>query len=129
MSRDVLVVDYNAEICEILATSLSLDQFNVTVATTAQAALGSLSEMPDVVLVEYRMPDFSCSNFIEHVQAQAPRTKIAVMSADAAGVSVALKYNVPFMIKPFNLTMVSRKLHELCNEEGDSPLGFESQGS
>ena len=84
-SGRVLVVEDDADLCELLAAGLNARGFAVTAVRTAEAGLGSAADGDfDVVLADVNLPGMSGLEFCARVVVDRPQLAVIVMTAFAS---------------------------------------------
>ena len=110
----ILVVDDEPRACAGLEQLLRDEGYEVATAANAYRGLDLLGTLrPEVVLVELRMPGLDGLEFMEHVRAVSPATRIFVMAAcGSVGAAVdAMKRGADdFIEKPIDPTALCRRL-------------------
>lgn len=76
----VLVVDDEAELADLYATYLH-DDYNVLVATGGEAALATLDDRIDVVLLDRRMPEPRGEAVLEQIRERSLDCRVALVTA------------------------------------------------
>lgn len=85
ISTRVLVVDDHIMVSELLALSISKepDLALVGVVGTVDEALELVArERPDVVLVNYRLPDFDCVDVVRRLVKESPLSRVVMLSGN-----------------------------------------------
>ena len=78
---NILVIDDDADICMLLNRYLSKNGFNVTTAYSGKAALESItSQIPDIVLCDFRLEDMSGSDLLEKIKQNNPHVPVIIMT-------------------------------------------------
>jgi CheY-like chemotaxis protein len=128
MSIRVLVVDDTEHVCRMLAEMLTLDGFTVvgTAPSGADALRDSLIEKPDVVIMDYKMPEIDGLTAARAIRAALPDQAIilytAYMSpsvaeaARAAGIALCVG-------KHEGLQQLERHITEICRDLRIAPNG------
>ena len=76
----VLVVDDEPSICDLYADHLR-DEYDVTTATSGEAALEALGDDVDVVLLDRRMPDLRGEAVLERIRDWGLQCRVALVTA------------------------------------------------
>ena len=78
---NILVIDDDADICMLLNRYLSKNGFNVTTAYSGKAALESIAtQVPDIVLCDFRLEDMSGSDLLEKIKQNNPQVPVIIMT-------------------------------------------------
>lgn len=78
---NILVIDDDADICLLLNRYLSKNGFNVTTAHSGKIALDSIaSQVPDIVLCDFRLEDMNGSELLEKIKANNPQVPVIIMT-------------------------------------------------
>ena len=123
MGRHILIIDDHKDICEVIAAALTTANFRVSYATDRDGAYNALKNSADAIVLDYVMPGEFCRSLLQDLKANRPKTRIVLMSVDPSARMVAEEFDLPFMLKPFNLSELTILLKGLCDEEGDRSLG------
>lgn len=108
MKKKVMVVDDEPDTRELMQIILESKGFDVSVFGDAHKALESLKKgkLPDILLLDMRMPGLSGPDFCEEVRKdpKMKKLKIAFFTASTEeDKSILKKYNVlGFIFKPFD---------------------------
>ena len=112
-SLHVLVVDDESLIRWSLAEALAGSGHTVTEASDGETALHALTsgtELPDVVLLDYRLPDSNDLTLLSRIRQLAPRSRVILMTA----------YGTPELVKgalelgAYRIVSKPFQLHELA---------------
>src|ERR1051325_11039473 len=105
-SKRILVVEDDAGIAKLLRDNLTIDGFQVKVATTAHEALTSCqSFMPDLVLLDITLPDQSGFDLCQILR-QGGRRHIIIVSARGQKADKIRGLNLgadDYITKPFDM--------------------------
>jgi two-component system chemotaxis response regulator CheY len=120
MTMHALVVDDSATIRKVLRAYLERLGFAVTVAADGRQGLDCLKAMerPDVVLVDWNMPEMDGIAFVRAVRADAAHAAVPLMmvttNGDLPHVVEALDAGAnEYIMKPFTAAMMREKLELL----------------
>jgi two-component system chemotaxis response regulator CheY len=115
-----LVVDDSSTIRKILTAYLETLGFDVSIAVNGRDGLERLKQMekPDVVLVDWNMPEMDGLSFLRAVRATDDYAALPVMmvttNAELSNVTEALDAGAnEYLMKPFTAAMVREKLELL----------------
>jgi len=84
----VAIVDDHIIVSEMLALSISKESDLAlvgVVGNTVDAMKLVRRELPDVLLMNYRLPDGDCVGTIKGILIESPKTRVVVLSASAEG--------------------------------------------
>ncbi len=78
---NILVIDDDVDICMLLNRYLSKNGFNVTTAYSGKLALESIaSQVPDIVLCDFRLEDMNGSELLEKIKQSNPQVPVIIMT-------------------------------------------------
>jgi two-component system, OmpR family, response regulator len=102
--KRVLVVEDEPDIVDLLVVGLEAHGYAVSSAPTRDDALSIFREdLPDVILMDYRMPGLGAAEFLEDVRRKGTNTRVVLMSAEPAVRDVADKLGLEHALpKPFD---------------------------
>lgn len=102
----VLVVDDEPRMAEAVAAALTLDGYDCVSCTTAGQALDLLrTQMADVIVTDWRMPQMDGFALLRHVRAQWPGTPVILLTAygDIPSAVAAMREGAfDYLTKPFD---------------------------
>ena len=102
---NILVIDDEIDICEVLELALSLEGYGVQAAHNRESALRLAQEAaPEIILLDYRMPDLDARDFVAQLKAQNIQAPVVLMTGanDAADKAKELGFE-HVLCKPFDL--------------------------
>ena len=106
-SVNVLIVDDELPICDLLEEVLSINGYRVVVATSGKEAIRKFQEvMPDLVLLDIRMPDMSGLEVLGRIRELDRNAGVIMLSAfgDFNTIQEALNRGASYyMEKPIEL--------------------------
>ncbi|MCP4396168.1 MAG: response regulator [bacterium] len=114
----ILIVDDEKDIRDLLRTTLERRQYKPLEVATGKACLNLLSSLtPDVILLDYKLPDVSGLDVLKHIRENLPDIGVVLMTAygDEDLAIHAIEEHVdayirkPFMVESM-LTLVSQTL-------------------
>jgi CheY-like chemotaxis protein len=121
----VLVVDDTEHVRSMLVDMLELDGFDVVgeAASGGEAVGAAASNDPDVIVMDYKMPDMDGLSAARAIRATRPNQGIILytayldqkLEAEARDAGVALCIG-----KVEGLTQLERHIRELCRDFGDT---------
>ena len=83
MGNKVLVVDDDSDICGLVSTALKNKGLDVRTAETGGAGLAVFQEFsPDIVLLDYRLPDMSGSDVAKKIKESGKASEIITMTGE-----------------------------------------------
>ena len=119
-SGRVLVVEDDADLCELLAAGLNARGFAVTAVRTAEAGLGSAADGDfDVVLADVNLPGMSGLEFCARVVVDRPQLAVIVMTAFASmrtAIEAIRAGAYDYIEKPIDLDAVGLRVGRIVRE-------------
>jgi len=112
----VLVVDDDPDLAELVQTVLVLEGYRVVAAGNGQEAIEVVArELPELVLLDMRMPVMDGWGFAKAARPRWPAMKICVMTAavDARAWAQEVQANA-YLDKPFELNELIAVVERLC---------------
>ncbi|BAI61722.1 putative response regulator [Methanocella paludicola SANAE] len=105
MTNRVLVVDDNPDICDIVSIALKGKGIEVRTAETGNDGISIfLQFMPDIVLLDYKLPDMDGNDVAKKIKATGKATGIIRMTGEnVIGNDVDMSLYVGKLQKPFKL--------------------------
>ena len=102
--KRVLVVEDHPDTVELLIAGLEAHGYSVKSAATRDDALSIFSEdLPNVILMDYRMPGLSAEQFIKDVKKKNHKAKVVLMSAEPSVADKAEELGLEHTLsKPFD---------------------------
>ncbi|MEO5701797.1 MAG: response regulator [Casimicrobiaceae bacterium] len=112
----MLVVDDEDALLRVLALVLEDEGYRVITARNGRMALDACrSEVADVVVTDYMMPEMTGNDFIAALHAERPRVPVIVMSSlDEDVVARACKGHARFFRKPFDVPEFLRSIAHIA---------------
>jgi two-component system OmpR family response regulator len=114
-SLRVLVVDDEPSICELVATALRFEGFEVSTAGTGNEALeGVESTRPDLVILDVMLPDFDGFEVARRLADKGNTVPVLFLTARDATEDKVLGLNVggdDYVTKPFSLAELVARVH------------------
>ena len=116
--KRVLVVEDQPDIVELLVAGLEAHGYSVKSAPTRDDALSIFSEdLPNVILMDYRMPGLSAEEFIKDVKQKNHKAKVVLMSAEPRVADVAEELGLEHTLaKPFDYDMLLKTVDDAGGE-------------
>ncbi len=123
---NVLVVDDDAELCDLLSTALSREQHMVTTASSIATATRELERSsPDVVVLDLDLPDGSGLLLCQHLRRLLIPTAILILTAtgDVAARIRGLDAGADdYLVKPFAVAELRARVRALGRRRQHKPL-------
>ena len=117
----VLVVDDDADVCEIFREKLEHSGYRVETAATAEDALGRLKRFdPNVVITDLRVPGMSGLRLLERVKDAMPQVDVIVVTGheDMNSAVSAMKAGAfDYVVKPVRLREVEALVERCIREQ------------
>ena len=114
MSRQVLIVDDDAELAEMLGIVLRADGFEPTFAADGEAALMAFMENePDVILLDIGLPGIDGVGVCRQIRAKSARVPILMLTArsDAGDIVSGLEAGADdYVLKPFPIRVLIARI-------------------
>lgn len=127
MSR-LLLIDDDQELCELLASWLTQEGFQVTACHEAGGARQALSaQAPDAVVLDVMLPDGSGLELLKQLRGEHPDLPVLMLSARGEPLDRILGLELgadDYLAKPFELTELEARVKALLRR---SVLGGERQ--
>ena len=121
--RLVLLVEDEEPIADVLARSLRVRGFRVTIAPTGVAALRALTdEVPDVMLLDISLPDITGWEVLRRLTpADRARVPVVVFSASTLAPSRVEEFRPAGVLqKPFPIDALVRLIGEVTTETAEA---------
>jgi DNA-binding NtrC family response regulator len=119
MPKTILIVDDDPDIRESLEHALGRDGVAVRSAASAAQALNALQPVPDVVLLDVRMPEMSGLELLPLLRERAASADVVLMTAfdDMSTVVTAMRHGAAdFLVKPLDLHELRRVLGRIFED-------------
>jgi CheY-like chemotaxis protein len=112
----VLVVDDDPSIRESVAEILELEGYAPVTAGNGQEALAAVAHsVPDLVLLDMRMPIMDGWAFAREIAPKRAELKLLVMTAAQDAEAWANQVHADgFLAKPFDIDVMLAEVHRLC---------------
>jgi len=116
--KTVLLVDDNDIVRTMVSSVLSMDGYNVLVATNGSEALMTLNDYMhgiDLLITDLMMPEMDGKELAAQVSRTHPHVRIIFMSgfSDSELASASTNGDAPLFVKPFSLKILRAKVREL----------------
>ena len=115
----ILIIDDEGDVCYLLSKLLKQREFSLEqVNTLAQAQIILKEETPNIIFLDYNLPDGLGINFVDHVRENYPQIKIIMITAHDNAITKhrALKKGVDFFItKPFTSEQIYNCVDKLIS--------------
>ena len=107
----ILVVDDDNDVCRIVRSMLSHEQYQVQTGQSVADAFQAIEQKPfDVYVLDYKLPDGSGLDIAERIRSKGSEAPIILISCDNTSFSVASKAEkiriFDFLQKPFSREMM-----------------------
>lgn len=113
----ILVIDDDAPLARMIATTLRADGFDVATAPDGRNALEQIEHTcPDVIVLDLAMPLMDGREFYHTIRARGIATPVLILSAYGARSARSELGAEAFMPKPFDPSELSTKLQDLVSE-------------
>lgn len=125
----VLVIDDEPPIRKLLRMGLATANYQIVEAPNGKTALASLSEKPDLVILDLGLPDMDGHELLRTIRARDESVPIVVLSSrgDEAGKVRALDYGADdYVTKPFGMEELLARLRAALRHQlqvhGERPV-------
>ncbi len=123
MSKNVLIADDDKAIRTLLLKGLeAMDVENTTEAADGDEALAVFQQNDfDLVLLDWDMPGKTGLEVLQAIRAEDPQTPVIMVTGETKRERVLEAANAgatDYVIKPFDLATLKKKLAEHCNDSG-----------
>ena len=129
--KHVMVVDDEVDILTCLDEALSAEGYRVTAVASGAEALDLLArEVPDLIILDLRMPQISGIEVLKELRAKHPELPIVVctgLSGYRDDFEVVTSNVAAFLEKPLDIERVVRTVRELLGPAGPPPQSAEDQ--
>lgn len=116
---EILIIEDEGDICFLLNIMLKKDDVNIEhVNTLAQASVFLSEAVPDVVILDNKMPDGLGMDYIKEIKAKYPSVKILMITGNTAASDKekALSNGADlFLAKPFTKEQMQQSLQGLLD--------------
>jgi len=116
----ILIADDEQDFCVILSHVMRREGFEVTTVNSGKAALDSIiSEEPDVLLVDFRMPDINGMEVLMEVRERNPELPVVMITgyADIQGAVKAMRHGAcDYLAKPVDHIELVRVVRRAVSE-------------
>jgi CheY-like chemotaxis protein len=129
----VFIADDEPEVVDLVQMVLEMAGYAVSSARDGEAALAAMrAELPDIVLLDVRMPKMSGLKVLEHLQADPNTAPIPVIMLSVVTtypeVRQALQQGcVAYLAKPFELKEMTRLVGRILAMDGTQRAAFRRQ--
>jgi len=111
--KKILVVDDESDICEILSFNLENEGYEVSIASSAEEAVGKLSPDHSLMLLDVMMGGMSGFRFLEKLRKEGNNIPVIFLTAKDAENDMLTGFSVggdDYISKPFSLKEVSARI-------------------
>jgi two-component system, OmpR family, response regulator len=123
--KRLLVVDDEAAIVDVLATSLRFLGYAVDEAATGRQALAAVRERgPDLVLLDVMLPDLDGFEVVRRLRAGGARVPVVFLTARESGADVVGGLDLgadDYITKPFRLAEVAARVRAVLRRTAEEP--------
>ncbi len=127
MSKKILVVDDEVEICSVLRQFFQREGYEVMTSTDGDDALAlAMQERPHVIMLDIKMPGISGIEVLRLLREQHHPAKIIMLSAvkDDGVIKDALQLGADgYLTKPFHLEHVAQLVASMSGSQPAAPPG------
>jgi CheY-like chemotaxis protein len=123
----ILIAEDERDIRELVAFTLRFSGYEVVaVENGAEAVQAALVEMPDLILMDVRMPRMTGYEACQHIKADERLRHIPVVFLSAKGQDSEIQAGLDagaleYLLKPFAPMELSEKVKELLEKYGKQP--------
>lgn len=114
MDRKILIIDDEVEFASTLCQRLRLRKFDVTEAHSGREGVAVLAGlMPDIVLLDLKMPDMSGLEVLAQIRTRLPDTDVIMLTghgSDAAGKEALAMGAADYLMKPVDFKELLTRL-------------------
>ena len=123
----IMIVEDNVPLAKLYEQFLSHAGFTIIFKTEngrdAVAFIKTVSEYPDLIIMDYRMPYKDGITASREILEINPAQKIILVSADDRIIKqVSAAGDIPFLQKPFNFGAFIKKINVMIQSESVDPL-------
>jgi DNA-binding NtrC family response regulator len=119
MKKKILIVDDEVGIVQEIKEFLEEEGYEAHAADTAKSGIKLLEELlPDVILIDVKLPDASGTEVLRACKEKSPKTKTIMVTGyvDQAVMDEAEKIGRDtFLQKPFDLVKIIEEIEKLLN--------------
>jgi len=114
MNKTILIIDYQSDIAEMLAFSLSLEKYTVKIARKKDEEVKILQEDPTIgcVVLDWRSPTSLLDIYVAEVRRIRPDIPVILLTDSAEVKLHAQKLGVRHVADPFDMDELHRELRE-----------------
>jgi two-component system phosphate regulon response regulator PhoB len=119
MSTFVLIVENEQDIADVIRRYLEFERFTTAWAASCEAARSiCAARLPDVILLDWRLPDTDGDEWIAELRGQAATADIPIVMMTGGYPTPALvaemnAAHVPILIKPFSLDLLVEHIRRM----------------
>ncbi|MCB0783451.1 MAG: response regulator, partial [Flavobacteriales bacterium] len=125
----LLVVDDDADLCQLISGFLGRKGYRVTTAGRRSAALEALERHTfDLVLCDHRLPDADSLEMMDHFRNQAPGVPVIVITGYSdvrVAVDLMRRGAFGYVVKPLYPGELAMRIEEALGEKQESRAGGE----
>jgi len=116
----ILLIDDEKDFTTTLAERLKLRGYDVSVASTADEALASVSQgIPNVIFMDLQIPGSTSGELLSALLKVTPKSRIVILTgnADEATKKKSLEQGAyDYILKPFKIKEIVTKIVEACQD-------------
>ena len=117
----LLIIDDEVEYASTLGKRLRLRGFDTEEVYSGEDGLTRFAEIsPDVVILDLKMPDMDGLDVLAGIKKHKPDVGVIIVTghgANASGIKAMDKGAVDYVMKPFNLNVLLRKIESACENK------------
>jgi len=120
--KRILVVDDEANLCDVLAMLLENDGYEVAAATNGRKAIETLENgaVPDLIISDLKMPEKDGMALLDHLKQTGrdiPLVMITAYGSIENAVEAMKQGAADFITKPFNKDVIRHVVHKILKSE------------
>ena len=119
MSTSVLIVENEQDIADVIRRYLEFERFTTAWAASCDEARAiCAARLPDIILLDWRLPDTDGDEWIAELRGQAATAEIPIVMMTGGYPTPALvaemnAARVPILIKPFSLDLLVEHIRRM----------------
>lgn len=120
--KNILIIDDEKDMCFLLSDTLNRRKYNVTVANTKKDGIACFKkELPDLVLLDLKLPDGDGINVLSKIKKIKPDTIVVVVTAygsEEIKEKARQKGAYDFINKPFAEKEINKIIRQFSGQRG-----------